>query len=78
MVPYSDGAWPGDPIWSADGNSVVFSAAPLAFDRGASTVFALLMPSLAIGKPGGHLGDWGFCLVVLREKHLGSTEELEQ
>jgi serine/threonine protein kinase/Tol biopolymer transport system component len=29
--------WPGDPSWSADGNSVVFSTAPLVFDRGAST-----------------------------------------
>ena len=28
--------WPGDPGWSADGNSVVFSTAPLVFDPGAS------------------------------------------
>jgi len=29
--------WPGDPGWSPDGNSVVFSTAPLVFDPGAST-----------------------------------------
>jgi len=29
--------WPGDPGWSADGNSLVFSSAPLVFDPGAST-----------------------------------------
>jgi eukaryotic-like serine/threonine-protein kinase len=28
--------WPGDPSWSADGNSVVFSTSPLVFDPGAS------------------------------------------
>ena len=29
--------WPGDPGWSPDGNSVVFSTAPFVFDPGAST-----------------------------------------
>lgn len=29
--------WPGDPGWSPDGNSLVFSTAPLVFDPGAST-----------------------------------------
>ena len=29
--------WPGDPGWSPDGNSMVFSTAPLVFDPGAST-----------------------------------------
>jgi DNA-binding winged helix-turn-helix (wHTH) protein/Tol biopolymer transport system component len=29
--------WPGDPGWSPDSNSLVFSTAPLVFDRGAST-----------------------------------------
>jgi DNA-binding winged helix-turn-helix (wHTH) protein/Tol biopolymer transport system component len=29
--------WPGDPGWSADGNSIVFSTAPLVFDPGSST-----------------------------------------
>jgi len=29
--------WPGDPNWSADGNSLVLSTAPLVFDPGAST-----------------------------------------
>jgi serine/threonine protein kinase/Tol biopolymer transport system component len=29
--------WPGDPTWSVDGKSVVFSTAPLVFDPGAST-----------------------------------------
>jgi serine/threonine protein kinase/Tol biopolymer transport system component len=29
--------WPGDPGWSPDGSSMVFSTAPLVFDAGAST-----------------------------------------
>jgi serine/threonine protein kinase/Tol biopolymer transport system component len=29
--------WPGDPGWSPDGSSMIFSTAPLVFDPGAST-----------------------------------------
>jgi Tol biopolymer transport system component len=42
IIPADGGAleeikpWPGDPGWSPDGNSMVFSTAPLVFDPGAS------------------------------------------
>ncbi len=38
--------WAGDPSWSADGNSVVFSTAPVVFDPGASTTSTIQIMDL--------------------------------
>jgi len=42
--------WPGDPNWSADGNSLVLSTAPLVFDPGASTKSTIQVLDLRSGQ----------------------------
>jgi eukaryotic-like serine/threonine-protein kinase len=42
--------WPGDPGWSPDGNSMVFSTAPLVYDPGASTKSTIQIMDLRSGQ----------------------------
>jgi Tol biopolymer transport system component len=42
--------WPGDPGWSPDGSSMVFSSAPLVFDPGASTRSTIQIMDLRSGQ----------------------------
>ena len=42
--------WPGDPGWSPDGSSMVFSTAPLVFDRGALTRSTIQIMDLRSGQ----------------------------
>jgi DNA-binding winged helix-turn-helix (wHTH) protein/Tol biopolymer transport system component len=52
--------WPGDPGWSPDGNSMVFSTAPLVFDPGASTRSTIQTMDLKSGEVSTLPGSEGF------------------
>jgi Tol biopolymer transport system component len=52
--------WPGDPGWSPDGSSIVFSTAPVVFDPGALTRSTIQIMDLRSGQVSTLPGSAGF------------------